>query len=241
MDSYKPSKFSFKGKCNYCKIVGHKAIDCYKKKREEKETAVVATLSTTSMTPESGLSSAFSMPASKFVFRSYPIFSLVIELKNQTNICLLSVEGKFFVVDSGCTWSVTYDRSLFTDLKPHRVPIRVASGEVFFTEGIGSVGSLTEVLYAPMFKFSLLSVGKITKSDCKVIFDEHSCQILRRNGFISELGIKGSNDLYMCDVTSVFGLGLCACPLVDEIVSCPAQLLNMQQVMHNRCVHMSDP
>ena len=95
MDSYKPSKFSFKGKCNYCKIVGHKAIDCYKKKREEKETAVVATLSTTTMTPESGLSSAFSMPASNFVFRSYPIFSLVIELKNQTNICLLSVEGNF--------------------------------------------------------------------------------------------------------------------------------------------------
>src|SRR6266404_6601764 len=77
--------------------------------------------------------------------------------------------------DTGATAHMTFNRHWMRNLKPHRVPIRIANGLVVYSEGVGSVRfnpivdgqempplKFTDVLYVPALCSNLFSVLFLT-------------------------------------------------------------------------------
>ncbi|CAJ2644827.1 unnamed protein product [Trifolium pratense] len=110
---------------------------------------------------------------------------------------LLAISGfttnkpsKEWLVDSGCTNHMTYDRDLFKELNKTSISkVRIGNGEQIAVEGIGTISikthagmkQISNVLYVPEINQNLLSVAQLLEKNYKVIFEHKSCVIKDQN------------------------------------------------------------
>jgi len=76
--------------------------------------------------------------------------------------------SKCWLINNGCTKHMTYDKTLFKDLKPTKVSkIRIGNGGYISAKGKGTIvistslgtKAISDVLYVPDIDQNLLSVG----------------------------------------------------------------------------------
>ncbi|KHN19588.1 Retrovirus-related Pol polyprotein from transposon TNT 1-94, partial [Glycine soja] len=101
--------------------------------------------------------------------------------------CFLSSESsESWLIDSGCTNHMTYDKTLFKDLKPTSISkVRIGKGGYILVKEKGIVAISTclstklisDVLYVPNIDQNLLSVGQLIKKGFKVSFEHQHCFI----------------------------------------------------------------
>ncbi|CAJ2645171.1 unnamed protein product [Trifolium pratense] len=98
--------------------------------------------------------------------------------------------SKEWLIDSGCTNHMTYDRDLFKELNKTSISkVRIGNGEQIAVEGIGTISIKTQagmkqifnVLYVPEINQNLLSVAQLLEKNYKVIFEHKSCVIKDQN------------------------------------------------------------
>jgi len=86
-----------------------------------------------------------------------------------------------WLIDSGCTNHMTYDRTLFTDLKPaETAKVRIGNGDYISAKGKGTIAittnsgtkKISDVLYVPNIDQNLLSVGQLIEKGFKVFFED---------------------------------------------------------------------
>jgi hypothetical protein len=91
-----------------------------------------------------------------------------------------------WLIDSGCTNHMTYDKALFKHLEGTEVKwVRIGNGEHISVKGKGTIAitsytgtkTLTDVLYVPEINQNLLSVGQLLEKGFKVIFEDKNCII----------------------------------------------------------------
>lgn len=101
-------------------------------------------------------------------------------------LCLLSVVGSRWIVDSGVTDHMCHDLSLFHSyscIKDHGSTITIPNGkQVYVTyHGVIHLNNdivLEDVLYVPDFKFNLISIPKICPDmKCNVVFNYLGCTL----------------------------------------------------------------
>jgi len=94
--------------------------------------------------------------------------------------------SKCWLIDSGCTNHMTYDKTLFKDLKPTNVSkVRIGNCGYISVKGKGTVTISTcsgtklisDILYVPNIDQNLLSVGHLIKKGFKVSFEHQYCFI----------------------------------------------------------------
>ncbi|XP_059310118.1 uncharacterized protein LOC132061292 [Lycium ferocissimum] len=101
--------------------------------------------------------------------------------------CISSkVSTNSWLIDSGCTNHMTYDKSLFKELKPTEISkVWIGNGDQILVEGKGAVviktssGSKTisDVLYVPNIDQNLLSICQLVEKGFKVSFEDKHCFI----------------------------------------------------------------
>jgi len=91
-----------------------------------------------------------------------------------------------WLIDSGCTNHMTYDKSTFKDLKPIDVlKIKIGNGDYIQAKGKGTISISTssgaklisDVLYVPEIDQNLLSVGQLLEKGFKLFFEHKHCLI----------------------------------------------------------------
>jgi len=91
-----------------------------------------------------------------------------------------------WLIDSGCTNRMTYDKSAFKDLKPIDVlNIKIGNGDYIQAKGKGTIliatisGAklISDVLYVPEIDQNLLSVGQLLEKGFKLSFAYQHCLI----------------------------------------------------------------
>ena len=102
-----------------------------------------------------------------------------------------SSSSECWLIDSDCTNHMTYDRTLFKELKPTEVTkVRIGNGDYISTKGKGTISITTssgtkmisDVLYVPDINQNLLSVGQLIEKGCKVSFENHFFHIYNAGG-----------------------------------------------------------
>ncbi|RDX60832.1 Copia protein, partial [Mucuna pruriens] len=97
-----------------------------------------------------------------------------------------SSSSELWLIDSGCTNHMTYDRELFKCLNNTEVKwVRIGNGEQIPVKGKGSIAitshigtkTLSDVLCVPKINQNFLSVGQLLEKGFKVIFEDKSCKI----------------------------------------------------------------
>ncbi|RDX63956.1 hypothetical protein CR513_57549, partial [Mucuna pruriens] len=105
--------------------------------------------------------------------------------------CSSNSSSESWLIDSGCTNHMTYDRELFKCLDNTEVKwVRIRNGEQIPVKGKGSIAitrhngtkTLFDVLYVPEINQNLLSVGQLLEKGFKVIFEDKSCIIKSPTG-----------------------------------------------------------
>ena len=95
------------------------------------------------------------------------------------------------LIDSGCTNHMTYDRTLFKDLKPTKITNgRIKNGDYISAKGKGTISiatssgtkTISNVLYVPDINQNLLRVGQLIEKGFKVSFENRVCLIYNVNG-----------------------------------------------------------
>lgn len=140
----------FKGKCHYCKIAGHKEVDCRKKKRDLADNQVKKT-DANSATPQH--------------------FALVAGNSESTRT--------EWLYDTAASYHMTGTRFNFKDLQVFEKPFPISLGDDhrIGATGIGTVqlrgvnGStvdVSKVLYVPHLKYNLFSPGWARKNNPEV-------------------------------------------------------------------------
>ncbi|CAJ2639700.1 unnamed protein product [Trifolium pratense] len=96
-----------------------------------------------------------------------------------------------WLIDSGCTNHMTYDRTLFKDLKPTQISkVRIGNGGYISAKGKGTVvistssgiKTISDVLYVPDIDQNLVSVGQLIEKGFKVSFENQLCLIFDTTG-----------------------------------------------------------
>ncbi|XP_074379364.1 retrovirus-related Pol polyprotein from transposon TNT 1-94 isoform X2 [Apium graveolens] len=118
---------------------------------------------------------------------------------------------KRWLIDSGCTNHMTYDRELFKDLNEAIVSkVRVGNGAYIAVKGKGTVEIqcntglklISDVLYVPDIDQNLLSVSQLTEKGYKVLFDDNQCVIKDAKGVdIFKAQMKGKT--FALDLTKL--------------------------------------
>ena len=92
--------------------------------------------------------------------------------------------SKCWLIDSGCTNHMTYDKTLFKDLKSTNVSkVTIGNGGYISAKGKGtivistcsSIKLISDVLYVANIDQNLLSVGQLIKKGFKVSFEHQHC------------------------------------------------------------------
>lgn len=118
-----------------------------------------------------------------------------------------------WVIDSNATSHICHDESHFTELSKigplstimgddsdvHAKGEGVSWCEIHFSGSIQKC-KLDAVLYVPGLKYNLISVVRMTKSGCKVIFEGTTCEISRNGKLIAEGSLHGMH--YYLNTTS---------------------------------------
>jgi hypothetical protein len=99
--------------------------------------------------------------------------------------------SNFWLIDSGATHHMTYDRSLFKELNKTIISYNfiVGNGAPIEVEGIGTVTIkhhsglklILNVLYVPKLTSSLLSVPQLLEEGYHVFFMHKACEIKHQN------------------------------------------------------------
>lgn len=115
--------------------------------------------------------------------------------ENSANICFLTKEeakkSDDWLIDSGATSHMTYNKSFFSKFSPSNMKVQVAkkdiimdvlgtgSGIIKFLDKNGTQVKieLENVLYIPVLEHNLISVSKLTNAGCKILFNKRECQI----------------------------------------------------------------
>ncbi len=138
-------------KCTFCSHLGHLELNCFLKNQ------IFASASPLSQPPSEVSHSASSASPAALSF-------------------VLKVESHLsWNADTGATAHMTFNHHWMRNLKPHRVPIRIANGLVVYSEGVGSVRfnpivngqempplEFTDVLYVPALCSNLFYVLFLT-------------------------------------------------------------------------------
>jgi len=102
-----------------------------------------------------------------------------------------NVTSKAWLIDSGCTHHMTYDRDMFVKLdETHHSKVRIGNSDCIDVKGIGDIGIetvsstriISDVLYVPEIDQHLLSVGQLLEKDYTVIFKDKMCEVLDKSG-----------------------------------------------------------
>ena len=101
-----------------------------------------------------------------------------------------------FIIDSGASISMCYQRNLFTNLSYVHIPIKLGDGNVIYALGRGTVANLKDIYYVPDLKFNLLSVSYLTNLGFIVSFlPSGSVTITDKYGNLHQLGFY-ENGIY---------------------------------------------
>ena len=126
------------------------------------------------------------------------------------------VKAEEWVVDSGATTHMTWDKGLFvTYAAMEDMPsVRLGDGRTVKAEGKGSVClrirdnkqiekkiSLSSVLFVPDLSCNLFSVRDITEKGNRMMFDDITCNVITRGDVVIASGYKRGN-LYVLDGTA---------------------------------------
>lgn len=108
-----------------------------------------------------------------------------------------------WIVDSGCTSHMTYNRQYFVDFKPIKGKVYLAGKDsVLESQGIGTLkvrignehkttyAMMYDVIYVPNLRSNLLSVTKLIKRGLKVSFANNEITIYQGNGKVITTGNK---------------------------------------------------
>ncbi|RVW63016.1 hypothetical protein CK203_062909 [Vitis vinifera] len=91
-----------------------------------------------------------------------------------------------WLIDSGCTNHMTYDKGLFKKLdKTVPSKVRIGNGVYLVVKGKGTVAIeghtglklIFNVLYVPEINQNMLSVGQLLEKGYKVLFEDNHCMI----------------------------------------------------------------
>ena len=102
-----------------------------------------------------------------------------------------SSSSEKWLIDSGCTNHMTFDRDLFKDLDTSiNSKVRIGNGEYIAVKGKGTVAIkslsgtkiLKDVLYVPEINQNLLSVGQMLERGFRVFFEDNKCLIKDTTG-----------------------------------------------------------
>src|ERR1700722_16772045 len=101
-----------------------------------------------------------------------------------------TTQGAAILVDSGASTHFCPDRSKFTSFVHDDTVITTAEGRTFKASGRGDVTlylpngeshtkvTLREAIYAPKMPFTLISISRIDKVGCEVVFKDGKCRII---------------------------------------------------------------
>ena len=96
-----------------------------------------------------------------------------------------------WLIDSGCTNHMTFDRDLFKELDTSIASkVKIGNGEYIAVKGKGTVAIesisgtklIKDVLFVPNISQNLLSVGQLIQKGFKVIFETNQCLIKDAKG-----------------------------------------------------------
>ena len=164
------------------------------------------------------------------------------------NIC---VNRNDFVIDSGATNHMCFDKSLFKNISniDENISVKVGDGSSLPVEGKGDVRiniklptkrvikcHLKNVLYVPKLAHNLISVSQIAQDGKEIKFFKNSCKILN-DGRIVAYGNKVDNLYFLKNVTN----DATGHPKNDEPeveVAAKASLMN-GNLLHRRFCHMN--
>ncbi|XP_060182940.1 uncharacterized protein LOC132612881 [Lycium barbarum] len=119
-------------------------------------------------------------------------------------MCISSkVSINSWLIDSGYTNHMTYDKSLFKELKPTEISkVRIGNGDQILIEGKGTVviktssgnKTILDVLYVPNIDQNLLSICQLVEKRFKVSFEDKHCFINDVTGKeILKIKMRGKN------------------------------------------------
>nr|KYP45621.1 Retrovirus-related Pol polyprotein from transposon TNT 1-94 [Cajanus cajan] len=101
--------------------------------------------------------------------------------------CFLSSESsESWLIDSGCTNHMTFNKALFRDLRPTNVTkVRIGNGDHISVKGKGTIAITSctgtkfihDVFLVPEIDQNLLSVGQLIEKGFKVVFEDKYCLI----------------------------------------------------------------
>lgn len=149
------------------------------------------------------------------------------------------VEPTSWFVDSGASKHMTGSREFFDELQETKgMSVMLADGEKAMVEGIGTGritgvkedGSpvdiiLSDVLFVPKLASGLISVSTLTHKCFRVVFGEHSCQIVKKSGDVAAVADRYGS-LYRLRVPDQAMMGVQR-----------AHTLNCQHTWHRRLGH----
>lgn len=149
-----------------------------------------------------------------------------------------------WIIDSGCTAHVTYDRAAFTSYHPFDSPGTLDLGADSYTDIVGSGdvkislhsnGCPTEclihnVLYVPTLRYQLLSVSAMAKRGIRTQFDEHDAKLLQRSTSTVLATATQRDGLYTLDVADKSNPSLPSSPEIS--------LMTSLSIWHQRLAHV---
>jgi len=103
----------------------------------------------------------------------------------------VQTSSNHWLIDSGCTNHMTFDKSLFRTLQSTEVAkVRSGDGDCITAKGKGTVAittnsgtkTISDVLYVAYINQNLLSVRQLIEKGMKVIFEDQSCYIFDAAG-----------------------------------------------------------
>ena len=102
-----------------------------------------------------------------------------------------------WVLDSGCTRHMTFDRGHFIQYRKHKGTVTIANGKILQVQGGGTIevpihGKMTQitgVIYVPDLGYNLLSVSQLGERGMNCNFESSSATLLR-NGQIVAIACK---------------------------------------------------
>lgn len=129
------------------------------------------------------------------------------EVKHNVVCLLANRESKTNIpewcVDSGASAHMCNDETVFKNLvKSIKDSVKIADGRHLPIKGNGTIDfettyskfRLSEVQFIPELECNLLSVGKLTKGGCKVVFKDETCEISKDGKML--LNVRVRNDVY---------------------------------------------
>ena len=104
-----------------------------------------------------------------------------------------------WVIDSGASRHMTYNKAIFTNMRPYRTTIRVANGQQLFSAGVGIISTnidgedirMSDVLYVPELDVNLLSIAALNRKGLNVSFTQRGVEILREGTLVATGILRG--------------------------------------------------